>query len=150
MLFGGLGATVKWAVGRITLSMDTASAAMLKFVEERAVLSTQLHGVSDWAERHQLTPPIGTQLIDMHPPAGASPRCGRRLAVSPSPSSGLRRARRLATTTADLVPRHPAARRTTTKMLAVIIGMLTNPVHAAAGTGLAVGQLGFHRADPVG
>lgn len=67
VLLGGLGATLRWAVNRVTLSMDSATAAILKHAEAAAVLSTKIDSVSDWVESHP-TPALGTQLVDMYPP----------------------------------------------------------------------------------
>lgn len=77
-LAGSIGAVVRWAVGRFIRSLDTTSAAMLKSVDANTTamlantvsntrLEVKINAIADWAESHP-TPPLGTQLHDLHPP----------------------------------------------------------------------------------
>lgn len=68
---GGLGTTIKWAVGRVVRALDTNSEAMLANAEKATALATKIDRVDSWLDQH--TPPLGSQMYVSPPPAPLTP-----------------------------------------------------------------------------
>lgn len=93
---GGLVAAFKWAVGRITTSMDRNTTAMLANTASNAILSTKVDYVARFVEGH--TPVFGVPEMPIAPeqakpnpaPHVAAPAPQAQPAVTRTPARGVR------------------------------------------------------------
>lgn len=55
----GIGAVIKWSVGRIVGSIDANSTAMIENTKSNAVLSTKIDGIAKFVQTREETPVRG-------------------------------------------------------------------------------------------